>query len=154
MHEEIIIADASPLIALADIGELDILKNLYQSILITDVVRREIQVDLPEWISISTEYDPQKQKLLELELDPGEASAIALALNKTSSRIILDEQKGRSVAQRLGLKVTGTLGIIIKSKEEGLIRAGKPILEKLETHGFWLSEKLKKEILDRMGEGF
>lgn len=152
MPEELIIADASPLIALADIGELEILNKLYQSILITDIVRGEIHAKLPDWIKVSIEYDPQQKKLLELELDAGEASAIALALNKNPSRVIIDEFKGRSVAQRLGLKVTGTLGIIIKAKEHGIINFGKPILKKLESHGFWLSENLKRDILHRIGE--
>lgn len=59
--------------------------------------------------------------MLQLELDAGEASTIALALENPDGRIILDERKGRSVAKRLGLKVTGTFGIIIKAKDEGLI---------------------------------
>jgi len=152
MPNELVISDASPLIALADIEELEILQLLYQRIVITDIVRSEIHADLPEWIEVSTEYDQKQLQILELELDKGEASAIALALENPESRIILDESKGRSVAKRLGLKVTGTLGIIIKAKDDGLIDSGKRILEKLEKHGFWLSEKLKKQLLERLGE--
>jgi uncharacterized protein len=80
------------------------------------------------------------------------ASAIALAINTPGCKIILDESKGRSVAKRLGLKVTGTVGIIIKAKEMGLIESGKEILSKLELHGFWLSEQLKAQILARLKE--
>ena len=112
--------------------ELEILQLLYQRIVITDIVRSEIHADLPEWIEVSTEYDQKQLQILELELDKGEASAIALALENPESRIILDESKGRSVAKRLGLKVTGTLGIIIKAKDDGLIDSGKRILEKLQ----------------------
>lgn len=152
MHEELVISDASPLIALADIGELELLLHLYQRIVITDIVRNEIHADLPDWIEVSTEYDQKQLQVLSLELDEGEASAIALALANPHSRIILDESKGRSVAKRLGLRVTGTLGIIIKAKNEGLIESGKNILEKLEGHGFWLSEQVKKQVLDHLGE--
>lgn len=152
MPNELVISDASPLIALADIEELEILQLLYQRIVTTDIVRGEIHADLPEWIEVSSEYDKKQLQILELELDKGEASAIALALENPESRIILDESKGRAVAKRLGLKVTGTLGIIIKAKDKNLIDSGKRILEKLEKHGFWLSEKLKKQLLERLGE--
>ncbi len=150
--QQVIISDASPLIALIDIGELDLLRLLYENVSITDIVRSEIHADLPQWITVSSNYDLKQFQILKLELDPGEASAIALALENPGSRIILDENKGRSVAKRLGLKVTGTLGIIIKAKELGLIKSGKEILYKLEKHGFWLSEPLKKQIIERLQE--
>jgi predicted nucleic acid-binding protein len=113
MPNELVISDASPLIALADIEELEILQLLYQRIVITDIVRAEIIADLPDWIEVSTEYDLKQLQILELELDKGEASAIALALENPESRIILDERKGRAVAKRLGLKVTGTLTMVL-----------------------------------------
>ncbi|MEM9983842.1 MAG: DUF3368 domain-containing protein [Bacteroidota bacterium] len=68
------------------------------------------------------------------------------------SRIILDERKGRIVAKRLNLKVTGTVGLIVKAKEAGLITSGKVVLGQLAEPGFWLSEKLERQILARMGE--
>ena len=152
MPEELVISDASPIIALVDIGKLELLQKLYQRVVITDIVRSEVQADLPEWIEVSNEYDQKQFQILQLELDPGEASAIALALANPESRIILDESKGRSVAKRLGLKVTGTIGIIVKAKEEGIIISGKEILEKLEQQGFWFSESLKSSILSRLRE--
>ncbi len=112
MPEELIISDASPLIALVDVGELEILQKLYHRVSITDIVRSEIHAELPKWIKVSTGYDQKQFQILKLELDPGEASVIALALENPGCRIILDENKGRSVAKRLGLKVIGTLGII------------------------------------------
>jgi predicted nucleic acid-binding protein len=56
------------------------------------------------------------------------------------------------VAKRLGLKVVGTIGIIIKAKDHGLIKSGKEILAKLEKHGFWLSEQLKNQVITRLEE--
>jgi len=152
MHDLLIISDASPLIALADIGELDLLRQLYERVVITDIVRGEVKAELPDWIEISTAYNQKQLQILKLELDAGEASAIALALENPQARVIIDENKGRSVAKRLGLKVTGTIGIIIKAKEQGLIHSGKDILKKLERHGFWLSEQLRRQIIARMGE--
>lgn len=57
MHERIIISDASPIIALAGIGKLEILQKLYHDIIITDIVRHEIHAVLPDWISLNTNYD-------------------------------------------------------------------------------------------------
>lgn len=90
--------------------------------------------------------------MLKLELDYGEASAIALSLEHPNIGVLIDENKGRSVAKRLGLKVTGTIGLIIRAKDEGLIESGKEILDKLQEHGFWLSERLRKQILIRLNE--
>ena len=152
MPEELVISDASPLIAWLGIGQVDLLRKMYQRVLITDVVRGEIHADLPAWIEVSTDYEAQQYQLLLLELDAGEASAIALALKQAGSRIMLDERKGRIVAKRLNLKVTGTVGLIVKAKEAGLISSRKAVLAQLEKHGFWLSERLKQQILARMGE--
>lgn len=152
MPEQIIISDASPIIALVDIGRIEILRELYSNIIITDVVRDEIHAELPNWIIVNKNYDIQQAQLLELELDAGEASAIALGLKIHDSTLILDESKGRKAAKRLGLKVTGTIGIILKAKKLGIIPSGKELLDALEEHGFWLSQKLKAGILDRLDE--
>lgn len=149
---DLVISDASCIIALEDIGELKILKGLFNQVIVTDIVREEIQADLPDWIKVSSDYEERELQILALELDKGEASAIALALKNATSRIILDERKGRKVAKRLGIKVIGTLGIIIKAKEGGIINSGKEVLNKLEKHGFWLSSQMKKSILERLGE--
>ena len=152
MPDQIIISDASPIIALEDIGEIEILSRLYSNIVITDVIRSEIHAELPSWIQVRTDYDQKQMALLELELDSGEASAIALALKYPESTLILDEHKGRTVAKRLGLTVTGTLGIIIKAKDRGVIQSGRILLDKLVGHGFWLSPLLRQQILNRLGE--
>ena len=152
MRNFLIVCDASPLIALADIGELHILKELYQEVLITDVVRKEILTELPDWIGVSSDYEPSDFKHLQLQLDAGEASAIALALKNPGCRLVIDERKGRLVAKAMGLKIVGLLGVVVKAKELGVITSGKTILDKLEIHGFWLSEKLKRQLLEKLGE--
>lgn len=149
---ELVISDASCIIALEDIDELRILKGLFNQVVVTDIVKGEIQVELPNWIKVSTDYEDRELKILELELDRGEASAIALALKNPGSRIILDERKGRKVAKRLGVKVIGTLGLIIKAKQAGIIPSGKAVLEKLEDHGFWLSARMKQSLLEKLDE--
>ncbi len=151
--ETLVISDASALIALLGIDQIDLLRKLYERILTTDVVRDEVHTLLPEWIEISVDYDAQQYRLLRLELDAGEASAIALALRRPQSGVILDERKGRMVAKRMDLRVLGTLGIIVNAKEAGLITSAKELIDRLEVHGFWLSHELRQRVLRRLGEG-
>ena len=152
MPERIVIADASCLIALLRIDQLEVLHSLYQEILITSIIWDEVGEVLPDWIAVEAVEDQQKVKLLELELDQGEASAIALALQMEDPLLIIDEKKGRAVAKRLGLRVTGTLGIIVKAKERGFLSASKPVLDRLMDEGFRMSDLLFKHILHHLGE--
>lgn len=144
----IVIADASPLIVLQNIGQLPLLQNLFDEILITPEVRAEFGLDLPDWIQVAEVQDKTKQKLLSLTLDKGEASAIALCLENAESLLIIDEKKGRRIAKELDLKIPGTLGVILKAKEKGLIDLIEEIFEKLETANFHISKNLRTKILE------
>jgi predicted nucleic acid-binding protein len=143
---QIVIADASPLIILQNIGRLALLQNLFDEILITPEIKTECGLDLPDWIKVAEVQDKTKQRLLNLTLDKGEASAIALCLENAESLLIIDEKKGRRIAQELGLKIVGTLGVILKAKEKGLINSTENILESLENANFYISANLKEKI--------
>ena len=152
MSNQIIIADASCLIALSNVDELELLQAIFDGVTITPEVKEEFGDTIPKWITVEEVVDKKKIALLELELDKGESSAIALAIENENSLLIIDERKGRLVAKRMGVSIIGTLGIIIKAKEKGIIEVIKPILEKLEAVQFRISLKLKKQILDKVGE--
>ncbi|GCL36173.1 hypothetical protein SR1949_12750 [Sphaerospermopsis reniformis] len=90
---------------------------------------------------------------LKTEIDPGEAEAIALAMEIKADRIIIDDYKGRVVASRLGLKVTGILGVLLIVKHRGLINNIKPIVDDLiNIAGFRISPKLYNHILTTASE--
>ena len=152
MPERIIIADTSALIALSNIDELTILKDLYGTVLVTPQVSDEFGEGLPDWIIEEDVSDLQKAELLRLDLDLGEASAIALALEKPDSTLIIDEHKGRNIAKRMGVKITGILGVMVKGKRQGVIPAVKPLIMKLEEVGFRISQKLKDQVLELAGK--
>ncbi len=149
---ETIISDTSCLIVLSNIGELDLLRRLYASITTTDVVANEFGQELPDWISIKLAENQQYQRILELQVDRGEASAIALAIESESCLLIVDDNKARRVALRLGIVITGTIGIIIKAKLNGVIPSIKPYLEKITNTDFRLSEDLIKFACLQAGE--
>lgn len=149
---KVVIADTSCLIVLDQIGEISILEKIYSEIWITPEIREEFNGVIPEWINITEVKDKKSQRLLELDLDKGEASAIALGTETENCLLVIDEKKGRTIAKKLGLQITGTLGIIVKGKKLGVIESVRDVLEKLEKYNFWISESLKKKILKEVGE--
>ncbi len=137
-----IISDTSCLIILANIGELDLLQKVYGQIITTIEIATEFGEVLPDWIEIKTVIDTYRQQLLEMQIDKGESSAIALALETPDCTIILDDYKARKIADRLGLHFTGTIGVIVKAKLNGVIPSVKPILQKSGRQIFGFPPKL------------
>lgn len=147
-----VIADTSCLIALSKIEAIEVLKELYEEVYITEEIAHEFGDNLPEWIRIGKVKNKKYQQLLDLYLDLGEASAIAFALEKVDVLLILDDLKGRKEAEKLGFRITGTLGILFKAKKIGLIPELKSFIEKLKVVGFRISPKIEEEILRKSNE--
>ena len=147
-----IISDTSCLIILTNIGELELLHKLYGQITTTLDIATEYGEPLPEWIEIENAVDKSKQQLLELQIDKGESSAIALALEIPGSMVILDDNKARKIANQLGLTYTGTIGVIIKAKLQGLIPSIKPIITKIKKTDFRLSVEIELQALKQANE--
>ena len=142
---KIVIADTSCLILLDKIGELGLLKSLFGSVVTTSVIAGEFGSPLPDWVEVRIIKDHQFESTL--DIDAGEASAIALAFESEPSLLIIDDAKGRKAARKLGLALTGSLGIFLKAKRAGFIPAVKPILEKIQQTNFRYSEVILQEIL-------
>ena len=128
------------------------MKRLYGQIKTTLDIAAEYGEQLPEWVEIMNATDKFKQQLLELQLDKGESSAIALALEIPDSIIILDDSKARKIANQLGLTYTGTIGVIVKAKLRGLIPGIKPILAKIKQTDFRLSIEIELQALIQANE--
>lgn len=136
MLENLVIADTSCLILLSKVDELDILRANYRRILITPEIAEEFNQDIPDWIEVVETKDKQLQRLLEDSLDLGESTALTLSFETENSTVILDDLKARKIAVKLGLKVTGTIGVVIKAKLNGTIPSAKTILIKFQTLTF------------------
>lgn len=113
-----IVSDTSCLILPDKIAELYLLQKLFGQVLTTQIVADEFGRDLPDWIDIQSPIDIKSQLLLEAALDKGEAGSIALALEKEDCLLIIHELRGRKLAMRLGLTITGTLGVLATSQSE------------------------------------
>jgi predicted nucleic acid-binding protein len=150
--QKVIISDTSCLILLGKIGELNLLNKLFGQIIITQDIAREFKKELPDWFTIVEPTNKTYQKILEASLDKGEASAIAFAIEQTDCLLIIDDYKGRKYAEQLGIKITGTLGVIIDSKLSGHIESVKPMLDKIKKTDFRLTAELEKKTLEKSNE--
>ena len=141
-----IVSDASPLIALARIGQLDLLPKLYETLLLPDAVWNEVVSrggGLPgasatrtaEWIMPRTVQNRTLVQALRQDLDAGEAEAIALAIEIDPELLLMDEKRGRETARHLDLEYIGIIGVLIEAKHSGLVAAMRPNLDSLSAGG-------------------
>jgi len=151
-NSDIIISDTSCLIILDKIDELELLMKVGRKIYVTPIILKEFGKSLPEWISVLSPENSHYQQILEMDLDEGEASAIALSLDMGNSILMLDELKCRKIAEKLNLRYSGTFGLILKAKQLGLINSVKPILDKIKSTNFRFNEKLFEIVLEQAGE--
>lgn len=140
--DKAIISDTSCLIALERIGKLEVLKLLFERVLITEEVRLEFGQEIPDWIAVVKNQNTAKFFEFQKVLDPGEASSIAFALSLENSLLIIDEVKGRKVATENGLEIIGTLGLLLLAKKSGLVEDLEQVLKDLNKNGFRVSKKL------------
>lgn len=150
--QEIVVSDTSCLILLHKIGRISLLESLFKSVTVTATIAKEFGKSLPDFIIIENPKDVNYQKILERFLDPGEASAIALALEKKDCLLIMDETKGRKEANQLKLAFTGTIGILIIAKEKKLINSISEVLNQIDRTDFRISKALIMEAKLRCNE--
>ncbi|MCB9261997.1 MAG: DUF3368 domain-containing protein [Flavobacteriales bacterium] len=156
-----IVSNTTPILSLLKLSKLDILKSLYSEIFIPNAVYQEIEAgkhkayyqDLSkiEWINI-VEIENKDAVKYFLDLDLGEAEAIILATELNADLVIIDEVLGRFHAKHASLTVTGTLGVLVKAKRQGIIKELKPLFHELKEKNIWLSEKLINHILKQENE--
>lgn len=144
------IADSTCLISLERIGQLSLLTALFEPLVVPPKVREESSLAL-DWLQVQAPIDTALVAALRLAVGEGEAEAIALAVERRCL-LILDDKKARRWAKRMGLRVIGTVGILLQAKGQGLIEAIKPLLEALKAADFHLSPELEEEALHLAGE--
>lgn len=153
-----VVVNTTPLIALALIGKLDLLQQLYGQVVMPSAVQAEVFAGGPRgigsaemreapWLHAVSLQDPRRADLL-VDLDRGEAEVIALAQELNADLVILDERLARRHAKRAGLTLTGTLGVLLKAKQVGLVDAVAPLIEQLRLGGIRLSDAVIAEVLE------
>ncbi|MFM6105590.1 MAG: DUF3368 domain-containing protein [Sphaerospermopsis kisseleviana] len=156
-----IISDTSVITNLISIEHLFLLQALYEKVIIPQAVYEELsrchslflnelQANKSPFFEVKTVDD--KNKVYELKqqakLDDGESEAIILALELRTDLLLIDERRGRAKAQRLGIRITGLLGVLLEGKKRGFVIVVKPLMNKLiENSTFWISPPLYDKIL-------
>ena len=155
-----VFSNTTPLIALAAINQLELLPRLFDQIYLTDEVMGECaaggRIFVPNlhelsWV-INTTFRQSIAPHILLELDLGEKSTILAAQEHHADLVLIDEKLGRNVAEYLGLRVSGTLGILLKAKRENLIPSFMQAANSMREHGIFFQPKLIERLAITVGE--
>ncbi len=158
-----VVSNSSPLIHLAKIGHLNLLHEFFGVIAIPKAVYNECVIENEEyeeipiirradWLHSHSVSNQNLVRLLFSELDKGESEAIALALERNADLLLLDDAEARQTARLYGLKIVGTLGILLRAKKENRLKSLREAIEQLLLTGFRIDRRLIKKILTEAGE--
>jgi len=156
-----VILNNTPLVALWILDRFDLLRDLYSSVVIPQAVedeflavdadRRRAGLRAAPWIESAALTVPAYAHAFS-GLDLGEAEVLALALETSARLVVMDERKGRAYARRLGLPITGTVGILLAAKRQGFVPHIGPMISELLVHQFYLHSSLVSQALVTAGE--
>ncbi len=154
----IAVSNTSPLILLDKADHLWVLGALFKNVIIPDAVNKEWLRPggfiVPDWLQVMSvpKETSDLAKQLYQKIDSGEAEAIALFSALKSDVLILDDLNGRRQAKNLGYPVVGTIGILTKAKQRGIIQKLAPVLDLLKEHRFYIDDELRKSALALVNE--
>jgi predicted nucleic acid-binding protein len=148
-----IIINTGPILALtAALGDLNILEKLYKQVIVSYEVCQEILAGGPNGFAVKefqqAKWLEKRNKPLDIlphlfnSLDLGEASVIQLALNEDIMNVCIDEDVGRRIARLNNLKVTGSIGVLVRARNEGFSFSMRKAIQKMKQHGVWLSDRV------------
>ena len=161
-----VVSNTSPLSALSIIGRLGLLRAQFGTIRIPTAVWTELsrlehasgkqaleQAHAEGWIVVHETANRSMVGILGVTLDAGESEAIAMSLEWPADLLIMDESSGRAMARNLKIRITGTLGVLLKAKRDGEIPSLKFEMDRLvQDAGFFVSERVRNTFLAEAGE--
>jgi len=160
-----IVSDTGPIIGLAKIGKIILLKNIADEVIIPPMVYKELfgkigpesnEIDqaLNTFIMVKRDIDVEEAVKIELAgLGEGEKQAIGLASRLDNDVILLlDDRAGREVAARLNIFTTGLIGLLLVAKEKGFVESVGTLIKELRNNGYWLSDDIMKTAIKLAGE--
>jgi len=155
------VVNASPLIYLARAGLLDLLKAAADEVIVPGPVATEILARGVTDPTASALADPWLRivnavaippSIVAWDLGAGESSVIAWALAHPPARAVIDDLAGRRCAESHGVRLRGTLGLVLLARKEGRVPLARPVLDRLRAAGMFLSERVIKQALSEVGE--
>ncbi len=158
-----VVVNSTPIIVLSNIRQLDLLKKLYAEIYIPQAVFNEVTAKADsacqeiknhsDWIHVCQIRDESQKRMYQAKLHAGEVEVMILAQQQPAADlVILDDNAAKKTAKFLGLKVTGTLGVILKAKRENHIKAALPLVNQLISNGFYVAGEVYDFVKSEAGE--
>lgn len=161
MPDRPVVVNNTPLVAFWSLGRFDLFPALLGEVWIPPAVHGEFlaadfalrQADLEKapWLRVMPLAEPRRA-LSYVGLDRGEAEVLALAEEHDARLVVIDERRARQLARRMGFDLTGTLGLLLLAKEEGLLTSVAESIAALEVAGLHLSRSLVERTLQIAGE--
>lgn len=163
MHNRIVVVNSTPIIALAFIQRLDLFKALYEEVYIPKAVYDEVMIKenskaqtglarAREWIITKSISNNEAKKFFKVQLHEGEVEVMILGREINADLLVIDDYMAREYARYLDFKVTGSLGVLLRAKEKGIIQKVKPSMEDFIENGIYIGDKLYHDILEIAGE--
>ena len=158
---KLVIVNSTPLIALAGIGELDILKSVYGQITIPTAVFDEVtikngkiadSIKAASWINVKSIQDVDSKKMYKAKLHAGEVEVMILAQEQNADLVIIDDNAAKKTATYLGLNAVGTMAVLLKAKQMRCINDVGSYIDKMVADGFFISSEVIAMIKELAGE--
>ncbi|MFO7658988.1 MAG: DUF3368 domain-containing protein [Bacteroidales bacterium] len=156
---KIVVGDTGALLSLIHIDQLDLIENIFGEFYIAEAVWIELNnYDNPDFNNFAIKaLEPRIVKIhsrnhLSMVMDYGESESVILFEELNADYLLIDDNKARLVAESLNVNCIGTLGLLLKAKQKGLIKELKPLFYDLLMAGRFFSINLLNEILNRSGE--
>lgn len=156
---KVVIADTGVIISLIHINQLALIEKIFDEIYIAEAVWIELNnYDNPSFNKLKLEelkskvVKIQSRNRLSMVMDYGESESVILYDEMNADYLLIDDNKARLIAESLNVNCIGTLGILLKAKQEGFIKELRPLFENLLSVGRYFSLRLLNNILDRFGE--
>lgn len=157
-----VIVNSTPIIVLCGIGRLDVLQKLYGEIRIPSAVYQEVTAiedsacmqikKAGSWIHVDCIRDSSEKKMYKAKLHAGEVEVMILAQEQKADLVIIDDNAAKKTAKYLGLTVTGTLGVLLKAKNRGIVQEVAPLMAEMKHNGFYIDSVLEGFVLEQAGE--
>ena len=158
-----VVAKSSPLIALSGISQLHLLRLLYGSVMIPDAVYQEISAkpdsvckkmvdEAQDWMQVCPIENLIAKNLFQSRLHAGEVEVLILAQEKSADLVIMDDALAKRHAMYLGMRVTGTLGVLMKARQNGHIAALRPLIREMQRNHVYISDAVSEQCLRMIGE--
>ena len=154
-----VLSNTTPLIALADLNQLDLLHKLYDIVVIPQAVMDEItseparsRVSGCDWILIEDIGDPSQRNGFTARLHAGEVDTIVLAGEQEADLVIMDDAEAKKTAKDKGLNVIGTMGVLVRAKQKGFLDKVEPVMNSLIQDGLYISDSVRDLVLELAGE--